>query len=80
MFTGPVPAEWCKHTVVGLPFNASKHAPHLQLHRWTAVYKVIPDEQPVIEQTLKDMVTCLVALRLLIPSNNYCSASVAAAV
>lgn len=23
--------------------------------RWTAVYKVIPDEQPLIEQTLKDM-------------------------
>lgn len=24
--------------------------------RWSAVYKVIPDEQPLIEQTLKDMV------------------------
>ena len=24
--------------------------------RWTAVYKVIPDEQPVIQQTLEDMV------------------------
>lgn len=28
-----------------------------QPYRWTAVYKVIPDEQRLIEQTLQDMVT-----------------------
>ena len=52
-----------------------------QLYRWTAVYKVIPDERPVIEQTLKEMVTWLAALLLLVPSrSNYHSVLIIAAV
>lgn len=41
-----------------------------QRYRWTAVYKVIPDEQHVIEQTLQDMVTSPAALLLLAPSSS----------
>ena len=35
---------------------------YLSLHclwrSWEAIYKVIPDEQPLIESTLKDLVRC----------------------
>ena len=31
---------------------------HYMGRSWEAIYKVIPDEQPLIESTLKDLVSC----------------------
>ena len=45
-----------------LTFDEIRISSYLSVHylwrSWEAIYKVIPDEQPLIESTLKDLVSC----------------------